>query len=217
MPSPLLFFTVRSYLKRQQKAAIRKAIGRGFDISIESNIAEVQKQLDVFQRKAIPRVIVRSLNKTGTTVAAQARKLIKEDTALPVSFIKRKLQIRKAKRNHHVYSIDGLRGTTNLIEWVTPGQRNTMYARKANRRGVRSKAWGKPKVYSGTFIGRGKSSGKLLVFKRDSSKGSGVAGVYGPSVRSAFAKRLKELSFVAKKRFGVVFKHEMDFELSKLK
>jgi len=180
-------------------------------IDVRADVREATRYLNAVQRKAIPRATVRTLNKTGRTVTTQAAKSIKAETKLPAAFIKRKLEIRKANRHYFVWSIKALRATTNIIEWVSKGKQTTRAWRK--KPGVKSKAWGGSKTYRGTFIGRGKNSSKLLVYKRDPSKPSGVTGVHGPSIRKTFIRTLTSLQRVALRRFGVVFKQEMSFEL----
>jgi len=182
-------------------------------ITVSSNIKEVQKQLHSFERKALKSATVRALNKTGTSVTAEAARRIKSRTALPIGRIKKKMKIRKARRGYYVWSVVGLRAATNIIEWVTPAKQAVGAFRK--QKGVRSRAWGRSKVYPGTFIAPGKNSGKLLVYVRDQRKTSGIRGVQGPSVRSAFYQELKDLEPYARKRFGVVFEREVSYEIQK--
>jgi len=183
-------------------------------LNVSADIRGATRRLNAIQRKVIPRVTVKALNKTGTTIAKEAAKRIKVETALPAKFIKRKMLIRKASKAVYAWSMASLRSTTNIIEWVTASKKNPRAFRRA--RGVKSKAWGKSKTYRNTFIGKAKNSGKMLVYRRDSSKPSGVAGVHGPSVRANFARILNSLERVAHKRFGVVFKRDLDYELSKV-
>ena len=187
----------------------------GFKLDIKSDIHKLTKHLSDVQRKVIPRVTVRSLNKTGVTVNKLAVKAVRDETKLPAKRIKAKLQLVKARRGEYVWSLKGLRGTTNIIEWVPASKRVPGAYRK--KQGARSRAWGKARTYPGTFIGKGKNSGKMLVFVRDSRKASGVRDVHGPSVRQAFIRALEGLKPVASRRFNQVFEHELNFALSKLK
>ncbi len=187
----------------------------GFELNIQHNIKQVTKQLNNIQRKAIPRVTVRSLNKTGVTVNKEAVKRVRAETKLPAKRIKAKLNIKRARRGQFQWTLIGLRGTTNIIEWVPASKRQVGAYRK--KLGVRSRAWGKTKTYPGTFIAGGKNSGKLLVYVRDPNKPSGIKAVQGPNVRQAFSRALTGLQSVANRRFTQVFEHELAFELSKFK
>jgi len=187
----------------------------GFELNIQHNIKKVTKQLNDIQKKVVPRVTVRSLNKTGVTVNKEAVKRVRGETKLPAKRIKVKLNIKRARRGQFQWTLAGLRGTTNIIEWVPASKRQVGAYRK--KQGVRSRAWGKTKTYPGTFMGSGKSSGKLLVYVRDSNKPSGVRSVQGPNVRTAFGRALVGLQSVANRRFAQVFDHELAFELSKIK
>ena len=187
----------------------------GFKLDIKSDIHKLSKHLSDVQRKVIPRVTVRSLNKTGVTVNKLAVKAVRDETKLPARRIKAKLKIVKARRGEYVWSLRGLRGTTNIVEWVPVSKRLPGSYRK--KKGVRSRAWGKARTYPGTFIGQGKNSGKWLVYVRDGSKSSGVRAVHGPSVNQAFIRALEGLKPAATRRFNVIFERELNFALSKLK
>ena len=182
----------------------------GFEMSVSSNIKQVQKQLQNLGKDAIKAASVRALNKTGTSLKAEAARRIKDETGLPVSHIKQKLAVQKASRNRLVWSLSGMRDGTNIVEWVSKGSKRVGAFRK--KPGVRSNAWKKAKTYPGTFIGRGKGSGKLLVFKRS---GKGISVVHGPSVRRAFYKELQGLQPFALKRFQKVFDQEINYEIKK--
>ena len=187
----------------------------GFEIDIQHNIGELTKKLKNFEKKVVPAVTVRSLNKTGITVNKEAVRRVRLETKLPAKRIKTKLNIKRARRGQFQWTLTGLRGATNIIEWVPASKRVPSVYRK--KLGVRPRAWGKVKTYPGTFIGKGKISGKLLVYRRDTKKGSGIASVYGPDVRRAFGRALVGLQSVASRRFTKVFEHELSFALSKLK
>lgn len=158
---------------------------------------------------------MRSLNKTGVTVNKEAVKRVRLETKLPAKRIKAKLRIKRSRRGQFQWTLTGLRGTTNIIEWVPASKRKVGAYRK--KTGVRSRAWGKTKTYPGTFIGTGKNSGKLLVFVRDRNKSSGIKAVQGPNIRQAFGRALVGLKSVAAIRFAKVFEHELSFALSKIK
>ena len=187
----------------------------GFELDIKSDIHKLTKHLDDIQRKVIPRVTVRTLNKTGTTVNKLAVKAVRDETKLPAKRIKAKLQMVKARRGQYIWSLKGLRGTTNIIEWVPASKRVPGAYRK--KLGVSSRAWGKSKVYPGAFVSKGTNSGKMLVFIKDSRKASGIRSMHGPSVRQAFIRALEGLKPVASRRFNVIFERELNYELSKLK
>lgn len=191
-----------------------------FEIDISHNIKEVQKSLNQIEKKVIKRATARALNKTGTTVNAEAARRISRATGFKVAQVKNELRIFKAHQGRLAWTLRPSKRQTNLIEFIPPGKRYPGAFRK--QAGVRSKAWGKQKTYPGTFIGRGKNSGKALVFKRDprknpNAKRSNLSVVYGPSVIGQFLKEIQGLSSFASKRFENVFRQQMDFELSKVR
>lgn len=186
-----------------------------FEIDISHNIKEVQKELNKIQKTVVKRATARALNKTGITVRAEAARRVSKATGIKIGRVKSQLTISKANQGRLICILKPNKRQANLIEFVTPGkQRPGAFRKKA---GVTAKAWGKSKTYPGTFIGRGKSSGKTLVFKRDSRKSrSGLSGVYGPSVIGQFMREIEGLNSFAIKRFKTVFDQQMKFELSKL-
>jgi hypothetical protein len=187
----------------------------GFELDVRSDIHKLTKYLSKVERKVLLKVKRRSLNKTGITVNKELVRRIRLQTKLPAKRIKKKLLIRKARGKSFEWSIEGLRGVTNIIEWVPASKQVVGAFRK--KQGVRSRAWGKRKTYPGSFIGRGQNSGKLLVFIRDSSSPSGVKDVRGPSVKRTFIQVIVGMKSVAERRFVKVFAQELNFELRKLR
>jgi hypothetical protein len=186
----------------------------GFELSVKSDIKNITKHLTKVQRKIIPPAIVSALNKTGTTVNKEAIKQVREETRLPVKRIRSKLKIARSRRGVFRWSLKGIRAATNIIEWVTAKKKHPGAFSRA--KGVKSRAWGKTKAYPETFIGYGKNSGKLLVYKLSNKTPSGVASVQGPSVRAAFANAVNGLKPLANRRFITLFEHEIKFRLGRL-
>ena len=128
-----------------------------------------------------------ALNKTITSVKWKATKIIAAKTGLKQKTIRARLIIRKAIRNRLIAEVKANpRKITNLIEFVSAAKSKPGAFRK--KPGVTAKVWARKKEYKGTFIGRGKNSGKLLVFKsgeNQSGKRSSVA-VRGPSIPMTF-------------------------------
>ena len=117
----------------------------------------------------------------------------------------------------------------NLIEFVSPSKRNpTAFrartkggARSAPRykhKGVKAKAWGQTKTYGGTFIGKGKNSGKMLVFARTGKgRDAGIKAVTGPSPYRRFLKKRvrNELLRTGLTSFRIEFERLLQLELDR--
>lgn len=146
---------------------------------------------------------------TASVKVAAVRDLV-ELTGYKAASVKRELRVQKFNRSSRAAFIDAVAGRArNLAAGVSAsarvlGQPGTpqFFRRRAKtkgkrylRTGVKSKAWGRAKIYGGTFIARGKpppgdpTGGNAIVYRRTGKERTAkLAGVHGPAVRSVFLK-----------------------------
>lgn len=170
------------------------------NIDIKSQIAILKRDLNTIGREFVDRSASQAINKTMPKVVTEARGIVKAQTNLPKqAYINKKIAFNK--RYQSTYKTLYAKITTktasaaNLIEYVkgdiTRFRRRTKtgkYKRTAQR-GVKAKPFEQNIYHPGTFIGRGKNSGKMLVFKRTGkSRDSKLKVVHGASLRHIFSR-----------------------------
>ena len=101
--------------------------------------------------------------------------------------------------------------------WIKARYLNVVdFGARQVKQGVSSKVWGKRKIYKGTFIRRGKNSGKELVFRRKGD-GKGIKAIHGASLPREFVRQDMEKIFnkKIKTRFPILFKRAVEFQMMK--
>ena len=162
-----------------------------FEISVKGDIDRVEKSLTRLQRREVPKAASHALNraaKKGRTVST--RTIAKQANIRPQRKVRDRIVVKRATWHRLGASIRALPRVFNLIEFVVPSKRKP--GAFDTKRGVEAKAWGTKKRYPGTFIARGRGSGKPLVFVRTSSKRYPIRPVYGPSIPHEFVRRTTE-------------------------
>lgn len=188
------------------------------EISISHDFKKLTRDLNRLQKKIIPKAAKRALNRTASQVKTLAAREISKETKMKVGQVKKHLTKISAQNNKLTSVVIADRYSPNLIEYMTQGQIKSAMARKGA--GVKSRAWNKTKEYKGAFIGRGRSSGKLLVFSRTGSKRSSkVKSLKGPSVPRTFIDKqiIKVLDKHARSRFLINFEADLKYYISKIK
>jgi len=200
-----------------------------FSIDLKIHVREATRYLSRAERVVIPKAMARTLNRITQPSLNVIVKQITQVSRLNRQRIKRKLFVAAMARpnNTSMFVIVRARpGVENLIEWVAPSKRNPKAFRKRDRKGnyrfkgVKSSAWQRNKEYKGAFIGRGQTSGKLLVFARTGPKRTAkLKALRGPSVRHLFKKFYRQgvLRREILKRFPREFERNLKFYISKLK
>lgn len=170
------------------------------NISFKNEIAALSADLKKIKAQAIPKATVQALNRTVTGVRTDATKELRKESGVKSSEIRADLKIWRASRLKPVAELNARTGRAkNLINFVSPAQRKANYFNSRRRlkrgglgkykaKGVKARAWGESKTYDGTFIGRGRGSGKLLVFARTGKGRTPLKGISGPSIRNMFNK-----------------------------
>lgn len=167
---------------------------------------DLGKIRECVKAKALPM----AANRVAASVKVAAVRDLVDLTGYKAGSVKRELYVKKFNRSSQSAFIDAVAGRArNLAAGVAPGARvlgqpdkPQFFRRRAKtkgrrylRQGVKSKAWGKAKIYAGTFIARGKpppndpTGGNVIVYaRRGKERTSKLKGILGPSVRSFFLK-----------------------------
>ena len=187
-------------------------------LDIKLDVKEVKRYLSDVQHKAVDKAAARSINRTASKVQTISRREVAKKVGLPQKKFKRNLAISVKATQHKLFAQVAAKGKEfNLIEWVTPSKKKVGAFRK--KKGVISKPYGKKREFKGAFIGKGKNSGKLLVFQRTSKKRDSIKAMYGPSIPKTFIQ--KEIIKVIKKEAGGTWKkefaHNLKYYLGKIK
>lgn len=183
-------------------------------LSVKHQLPELTRDLERIKKSAIPKATVQALNRTATGVRTDSVKLVSKETGYKQKDVRESIKIWKATRQKLHAEVNAREGKAkNLIHFVTASHRKPGHFNKAKRLkrggtkykspGVKAKAWGKQKVYDGTFIGKGKNSNTPLVFTRTTNKRTPLKSVLGPSIRRTFDSRpiQKTLKAESQKRF----------------
>jgi len=193
-------------------------------VNVKSDIKAASKVLRGYEREAIPKAVVPSLNRAAKSAQSLGIKELSKITKLKQKDVRKAIApyFSKARRGKWRAVVDSSKGrAVNLIKFVTPSKQNPLAFRARTKRGFRfdgvvANPWGKRRAFPGTFIGRGAGHGKMLVFKR--GKGGKVEAVYGPSIRREFDKPAMQ-RLIAKKgleRFAVEYKRTLEYQLKKV-
>lgn len=170
-------------------------------IDFKSEIRELTKDLERINKSAIPKATVQALNRTATGVKTDATRSVSKETGIKQKDVRQELKVWKASKLKQVAEVNARTGKAkNLIHFVSPSnrkpnhfnQRKTLKSGRKGKykaRGAKARAWGKTKTYEGTFIGKGKDSGKDLVFARTTSRRTPLKSIMGPSIRNTFDSR----------------------------
>jgi hypothetical protein len=187
-------------------------------INVKAEVKGARKYLKGVQKKVIPRATNAALNKAIRKTKTEVRRHISKETGIkPQKKVNQALDIVKSNFRTLTARLIPQSLGLNLIEFVTPAKRVVGAFRK--KAGVVAKAWNERKVYRNTFIGKGRNSGKPLVYSRTSEKPYPIEAKSGPSIPREFVKKKAEqiMDRVANAAFVKEFRRELKFRLSKLK
>ena len=131
-------------------------------VDIRSNIKQVEKNLGFFAKKQIPLATIPAINRTATSVRAEAVRQAKKEfgrSDIKMSELRKKTVIYKANKKKQ-FAIIRFRKAIFKLKRFKPVQ---------TAQGVVAHAYNATKLYKGTFlapVGMGRTKG---VFKRDKS------------------------------------------------
>lgn len=131
-------------------------------VDIRSNIKQIEKNLGFFAKKQIPLATITAINRTATSVRAEAVRQAKKEfgrSDIKMSELRKKTFIYKANKKKQ-FAIIRFRKAIFKLKRFKPVQ---------TAQGVVAHAYNATKLYKGTFlapVGMGRTKG---VFKRDKS------------------------------------------------
>jgi len=181
-----------------------------FEISITSELKQLQKQLTALEREVYPKAVARTLNRVAASSKAASAKHIAPQMNTKQADIKRKMVEEKAYPKKLWASI------------IASGSPLKLIAFKAMQtaKGVMAKAWGVNKLYRGTFIAPVKhGSSNMAVYSRKTKHSLPVKQLYGPGVAQLFRKpeNITIMQDTVRMRITTEFKNNLNYYVSKLK
>ena len=181
----------------------------GITIDVQADIKNVTKTLGRWQQGKINKAASRALNKTVTTVRAQAVRCIAKDIGVKQKQVRTRIILRRARRNFLQASLSASSKRFKLIE-IDPRA-------KQNPVGVRLKQQGQRKIIPHAFIITYRRSGRRAIVKRKTLKRYPLIELRGPSVAMIFSKAqtLQGMQKIARDAWIKNFKHELQYELKK--
>lgn len=157
------------------------------------------------QRKAVPQAAARALNRTAQQASTAAVRTLAKETGLKQKDVREKVARIRAARNKLEAVIIATGRAFNLIRFKA----------KQTKKGVKASAWGRRKLYKGTFIA---NKGRT-VFKRVGKNRKDIKPVHGPRIPREFVQQtnMKAMKDVASKRWPINFSADLKYYLSKIK
>ena len=179
-------------------------------IKVQTDIKKLTKKLGILDPKVVRKATSSALNKTGSTIRAKAKRRIARLTGIKQAALNTKkiggkpgIWFDKARSNKLVAEVGARGGARNLVH----------FAARATRAGISAAAWGRRKIYRGTFLA---NQGRT-VFKRTGKARLPIEPVWGPSISRTWlnAKLTAVYKRVARRRFSEVFPRELRFFANK--
>ncbi|MGB4191883.1 MAG: phage tail protein [Rickettsiales bacterium] len=181
-----------------------------FNISIESNLKQFQKQLSALEQQAYPKAVTRTLNRVASSAKTASAKHIAPMMNAKQSDIKRRMIEAKAYPRKVWASIIASGSPLKLIAFKA----------RQTTRGVVAKAWGRTKLYRGTFIAPVKhGSSTNAVYVRRSQHSLPVKQLYGPGVAQLFKQQenITIMQDTVRMRLSTEFKNNINYYASRIK
>lgn len=189
-----------------------------FELDIKLDVEQVKRELRYVQKEVIDKAASRAINRTAAKIQTSARREVSKKIGLPQKVFKKNLSISIKATPRSLYANVLAKGKElNLIEFVTPAKKVVGAFRK--KKGVTAKPYGKKKEFKGAFIGRGKNSGKTLVYMRTSKKREPIKVMYGPSIPKTFIQKqiIKHMKQIAGDTWKKEFAHNLRYYLGLIK
>ncbi len=175
------------------------------EVSVTGNVKEVISSLNNLEKQAIPKAVVRSLNRTVSSVNTQANRRIAKMMGTNVATVKRRISIMKANSSRWIASLKAT-GRPFRLAHFKPRQ---------TKQGTSAAAWGKRKLYKGTFLATVKAGdgGVQGVFIRTGKKRLPIKQLWGPSVPVTFSQPEVQtlMNDMAQSQFDKELKRNLDF------
>jgi len=181
-----------------------------FEISITSELKNLQKQLTELERQAYPKAVARTLNRVASGTKSASAKHIAPLMNAKQADIKRKMLEEKAYPKKLWASITAVGSPLKLIAFKAV----------QSAKGVVAKAWGTKKLYRGTFIAPIKhGSSNMAVYSRKTKHSLPVKQLYGPGVAQLFKKpeNIQIMQSTVIQRLPIEFKNNLNFYVSRIR
>ena len=176
------------------------------EVKLNSTIQKAIISVGDVHRKYTKSALVTALNKVGKEALSRAKEELAGATGLTQARANKGLTPSKAKQSDPEYSFKIKSRYLNIIE----------FKGKQTKKGVTDNAWGKRKLYRGSFIGSGRNSGKQLAFRRvkDSKR---IEALHGASLPREFHRKdvMAILEKKIKTRFPILLKRAVEFQIMK--
>ncbi len=145
----------------------------------------------------------RALNRVGQQAFRLTMRSLAAATGLPQRKLKPYVSLNRADYINLEAIVRVLSHTFNIAS----------FAGRQTKRGVSSSAWGKRRVYPGTFMVKGRTA-----FKRVGKARLPIKPVWGPRIHKEFANELVQdrLDALVQQNMPKTLSHEIDFALGRL-
>lgn len=178
-------------------------------INVKADVQQALRELS-HAKAQVRQAAARALNRTAEQVQSAAVKEIARETGLKQKDVRVAMSRRRAKASNLVAVVIATGRAVNLIRFT---KQTREQARRAG--GVIANAWGKSRLYPGTFIA---NLGRT-VFVRRGKERLPIRAVHGPSIPREMAREkvAKHLETVIKTRWPINFAADLKFYLGKIK
>ena len=178
-----------------------------FRIDVKADVRRAQRQLGN-DRGAVTKAAARALTRTADQVRSAAVKELARETGLKQKDVRVALKRIRAKPRNLISAVVATGRAVNLIRFT---RQTREQARRAG--GVIANAWGKKRLYRGSFIG---NVGRT-VFRRTSAARLPIAALHGPSIPREMAREkiAKHLKAVVRTRWPINFAADLKFFLNR--
>lgn len=179
-------------------------------INVKADVQKVMAMLNDTQRNIVPQAASRAINKTLTTVAAEAARQVKQDigTGISIGFIKSNLE-KKQANYHNLYGSITAKGDRLPIIEIDPHAKQTAG-------GVSYRSRGETHEIPQAFLAVMKS-GHKGVFTRKGKPRLPISEKYGPSLPKVFTNNaiMTAMVNIANSRWQTTFHQEINFLMIK--
>ena len=177
-------------------------------ISIDSNIKALTKDLTDIQKRVVPQVASRAINRTARTLFTRIKRQVAQDTGLKQKEIASRLMLVKSNKKTLFASVRMVGRWFNLIR----------FGAKQFKGGVRARAWGERKMYRGAFIAnKGRTVFALTKEAREKKSRLPIKALVGPNPSREFNRLMRDPAVTKEtlETFAKNFSHDLAYKLKK--
>lgn len=181
-------------------------------ISVLDTLNDMRRTLSDLEKRAIPTALPTAMNRTGRQMETAGVRIVAKSMGVRQTSVRRRIIRTIARKARPVFRFDAYGSKVNIASfagtrqvkrgrviaqftYTQGGKRRTVTTRGGG--GVSSSAFGKRRIYPGTFLSK---SGKTAL-KRIGKSRLPVRPVWGPGIRREFNRHRPEIETVARQRF----------------